>query len=460
MARFRSPDLSMPTTRMLLTRNRSGAIRSVIAIAVASVVCTSLAGTGSATAQSAGPAIPKTTSAPVTAATVAPKRAAPKPVVRKAAGKRKVTKPKTSTKSSSSSGSSGKTVAGSGGPAATGKNSGGYGQGTKGDKVLALQNRLKELKFDIAEPDGKFGDETYHAVMAFQKVNRLARTGRANVATLTALETAVEPAPLQPAGGAERVEIDLINQYLGIYQNNVLVRLLSISSGSGKDFCVLDPDTQKTECDKAITPGGSFRVARRVIGWRESKLGLLYNPLYFNGGIAIHGAASVPGYPASHGCVRIPMTSSQWFPDEVADGTPVYVFGGEKAPVPLNAKAPADARTATTIAGSATSTTSNATNVTNATTTSTTPNIVRTSLPGATTTPAATSVTTVVTQTTLAGTATTATTATTASTTPTATTTPTGTATTGTVATTTASSSTTSTSSTTTGLVRILPPAS
>ena len=97
----------------------------------------------------------------------------------------------------------------------------------------------------------------------------------------------------------------------------------------------------------------SFRVARRVIGWRESKLGLLYNPLYFNGGIAIHGAASVPGYPASHGCVRIPMTSSQWFPDLVADGTPVYVSGGAKAPVPLNAKAPGEKAT-TTIPGGTT----------------------------------------------------------------------------------------------------------
>ena len=46
---------------------------------------------------------------------------------------------------------------------------------------------------------------------------------------------------------------------------------------------MLDPDTNKTACDKAITPGGSFRIRSRIIGWRESKLGLLYNPLYFNG---------------------------------------------------------------------------------------------------------------------------------------------------------------------------------
>ncbi len=442
MARFRSPDLSMRKTP-----NRTLAIRTAIPFAVASVVCASLAGIDSASAQSAGPAIPKTTSAPVTAATVPPKKA----TVKKATVTRKASTSKSSTKSSASgkAASSTKTVAGSGGPAATGKNSGGFGQGTKGDKVLALQTRLKELKYDISEPDAQFGDETYHAVMAFQKVSHLARTGRANVATLTALESATEPTPLQPAGGADRVEIDLINQYLGIYQNNALVKLLSISSGSGKDFCVLDPDTQKTECDKAITPGGSFRVARRVIGWRESKLGLLYNPLYFNGGIAIHGSASVPGYPASHGCVRIPMTSSEWFPDEVADGTPVYVFGGEKAPVPLNAKAPADSKTATTIAGSAPTAP-----------TTTVPNIVRTSLPGATvpgaTVPGATVPGATVPGATVPG-ATVPGATVPGATVPGATAAPTATAATtpATAATTTPTSSTT----TTTGLVRILPPA-
>ena len=282
-----------------------------------------------AAADPAGPAIPKTVP---TAPTIARQ---PKP---------RIARSKAPSKSKSSSG----TVSTNYGPAAVGKNAGGYGQGTRGDKVLALQTRLRELKYDITSPDGKFGDETHHAVMAFQKVNGLARTGRANAATLAALETAVDPAPLVPTGGADRIEIDIVHQFLGLYRGGALIRLLSISSGSGKEFCVLDPDTKKTECDTALTPGGSFRVAHRILGWRESKLGLLYNPLYFNGGIAIHGAPSVPGYPASHGCVRIPMTSSQWFPDEVGDGTPVYVSGGAKAPVPLNAKAPTDAKAGST----------------------------------------------------------------------------------------------------------------
>jgi hypothetical protein len=95
-------------------------------------------------------------------------------------------------------------------------------------------------------------------------------------------------------------------------------------------------------CATAVTPGGSFRVTRRISGWRTSRLGRLYNPLYFNGGIAIHGAASVPAYPASHGCVRITMSAASWFPGVVPNGTPVYVVGGVRAAVPFNEQAPTD----------------------------------------------------------------------------------------------------------------------
>ena len=44
-----------------------------------------------------------------------------------------------------------------------------------------------------------------------------------------------------------------------------------------------------------------------MTGWDPSPLGLLYDPMYFVAGYAIHGNPSVPPYPASHGCVRVPM---------------------------------------------------------------------------------------------------------------------------------------------------------
>ncbi len=338
-------------------------------LAIAAIATMTVGGTLEARAQgkTAGPAIPKApasaqatpvpnpTSAVAKPTTISEPVQTPKP--RRAVAKVQRPKAKAVAKTSravsssrtAKAGAKAKAVSTGGGASSTG----GFGQGASGTRVSAVQERLASLRYDVTSTDGKYGDQLYQAVMAFQKVNGLSRTGRVNTQTLTALDTATEPTPLIPTGGADRIEVDLQKQYLALYKAGSLYRLLSISSGSGKAFCVYDPETKKTECDKAVTPGGSFRVRSRWVGWRESKLGLLYNPLYFNGGIAIHGAPSVPATPASHGCVRIPMISSQWFPEQVTDGTPVYVFGGEEgAPVPLKSKAPADAKVAPTTAPS------------------------------------------------------------------------------------------------------------
>jgi lipoprotein-anchoring transpeptidase ErfK/SrfK len=48
-------------------------------------------------------------------------------------------------------------------------------------------------------------------------------------------------------------------------------------------------------------------VYRKVNGWDW----VLYYPSYFLRGFAVHGYVDVPTYPASHGCVRIPIWVSQ-----------------------------------------------------------------------------------------------------------------------------------------------------
>ena len=210
--------------------------------------------------------------------------------------------------------------------------------------MLEVQSLLQAARYDINVADGSFGDQTFHAVMAFQKANGLARTGRVSAQTLDALRSGLTPPPIVPDGGPDRIEVSLPKQYLALYRGGELLRILSISTGDGRPFCTLDPETGETACDKAITPPGSFRVTRRVIGWRESKLGLMYNPLYFNGGIAVHGAPSVPGRPASHGCVRIPMVSADYMPTVVPNGMPVYVSDGVTPLRVISSKiAPADA---------------------------------------------------------------------------------------------------------------------
>jgi len=201
--------------------------------------------------------------------------------------------------------------------------------GMQGEAVRALQQRLVALHYDPGPVDGRYGGGLTSAVMAFQKVAGMPRNGRATVDVLAAVAAATDPAPLLPDGGPTRIEVDFKRQVLFFWKDGVLLRVLPVSTGNGKRYC------EDGICGVAVTPSGSFRIERRIKGKRKSYLGLLYDPLYFYGGFAIHGSPSVPGYPASHGCVRIPMHVSRWMFDNVPNRTPVYLIGGKRPATPL-----------------------------------------------------------------------------------------------------------------------------
>lgn len=198
--------------------------------------------------------------------------------------------------------------------------------GRSGPDVLALEQRLEELRFDTGKVDGKFDQSTWQGVVAFQKVNGLKRTGTVDDNLKGLIEQSALPSGLIVSGGPTRIEVDISRQVLFLYKDGSLYRVVSVSSGSGKKYCDVSGKTGEQVCGEATTPRGKFRIQRRIPGWRESDLGKLYNPLYFTGGFAFHGAPSVPAYPASHGCVRLPMSVAEWFPSAVANGTSVYVY--------------------------------------------------------------------------------------------------------------------------------------
>jgi peptidoglycan hydrolase-like protein with peptidoglycan-binding domain len=202
----------------------------------------------------------------------------------------------------------------------------GLGTGARGPEVAALEQRLDALHYDVGKVDDVYDQNTAYAVTAFQKVNGMARTGRATDDVIAALATAKAPDPLVPNGGGDRVEVDIPRQVLFLYKGGTLQKILTVSSGSNQRFC------SEGWCRKAVTPGGSFEIYRQAKGWEDGPLGSLYNPQYFNGGIAIHGAKSVPAQPASHGCIRIPMSAAEWFPGQVYNGMPVHVVGVDGQP--------------------------------------------------------------------------------------------------------------------------------
>jgi len=179
--------------------------------------------------------------------------------------------------------------------------------------TFQVEQQLAGLRYDVGAVDGVVDARTSSAVMAFQKVYGLPRTGELTDAVAAQiLATRSAPPPLVPNGGPSRVEVDLGRQVLFLYEGGALSSILAVSSGTAA----------------TPTPTGAFRFYRYDPGWHTSRLGQLYNAVYFYGGYAIHGSGSVPAQPASHGCIRISLASSQWFPSHVSTSTAVYVLPG------------------------------------------------------------------------------------------------------------------------------------
>lgn len=113
--------------------------------------------------------------------------------------------------------------------------------------------------------------------------------------------------------GAKRVEINLTEQKLRAYQGNRVVLKTRISSGKNRG-----------------TPTSRFYA-----GWKDADH---YSSLFNNapmpwsvqvsGDIFIHGFTHVPNYPASHGCIRMPLTGgnpAKRFFNWVTPGTPITI---------------------------------------------------------------------------------------------------------------------------------------
>ena len=177
--------------------------------------------------------------------------------------------------------------------------------GSRGTPVLALERRLASLRHMVrGGPNRYYAFDTYEAVLAFQKVHGMARTGRVSRDVWRVLGRAKVPKARVAKGN--HVEVSKTLQVLYEVRKGKVVRITHVSTGATGN-----------------TPVGKFHVYGKVPGLNSHGM---YYSLFFTGAFAIHGYASVPPYPASHGCVRTPMWSAPGFYDRWAVGTTVYIF--------------------------------------------------------------------------------------------------------------------------------------
>jgi hypothetical protein len=199
--------------------------------------------------------------------------------------------------------------------------------GLESDATAKLQRALKEKGFYRGAVDGSYGPKTQHAVMAFRKEIGASRSYSWSDAHWDELE--LYQAPYTKFDEPDRVEVNLTKQTAHLFRKGELVATFPISSGNGERFFA------KSTWSTANTPTGNFKVYRRSTGWHESTLGLglMLNPWFFNGGIALHGSTEVPPGPASHGCIRLTVWDSDFIDKHLFIGIPVHVYRSSEGPV-------------------------------------------------------------------------------------------------------------------------------
>ncbi len=128
--------------------------------------------------------------------------------------------------------------------------------------------------------------------------------------------TACAQLPPASANPSKRVEIDKTTQTLRAYEGDKLILETHVSTGKWD----------------GSTPNGQFAAG--------DKYRMHYSRLFDNapmpysvevtGNVFIHGFGSVPRWPASHGCIRVPLDAgnpAKQFFEWVEPGTPIEIKG-------------------------------------------------------------------------------------------------------------------------------------
>lgn len=113
------------------------------------------------------------------------------------------------------------------------------------------------------------------------------------------------------SAGPERVVISLSDQLAYLYRGDTLMAVATISTGR----------------DDKPSPTGIFSVLDKRPFYRSKKYDNAPMPWMQRidqYGIALHGGFN-PGYPASHGCIRLPLAFAKKLYSVTDVGTPVYI---------------------------------------------------------------------------------------------------------------------------------------
>ena len=178
--------------------------------------------------------------------------------------------------------------------------------GARGSAVRLLQRHLARRGYVVGRR-GVYDGRTARAVLAFRKVTGLRRTMAADRAVMRRLARGGGRFKVRYPNHGKHIEVDLSRQVLALIRGNKVERIYHTSTGASA----------------TPTIRGSFRFYRSQPGLNSKEM---FHTQYFIRGYAIHGFKSVPVYPASHGCLRVPMEDARSIYDWIKLGDRIDVY--------------------------------------------------------------------------------------------------------------------------------------
>jgi hypothetical protein len=175
--------------------------------------------------------------------------------------------------------------------------------GSTGPSVLALNEALARLHIALGSVDSSFGLDTRDAVVAFQKLHGLPRTGSVDARFWQVLSASSTPRARYPG---DHIEVSKPLQVLFIVRGGRVILVSHVSTGATGN-----------------TPVGRWHVYSKVPGWLSDGM---FDSSFFLRGFAIHGYPTVPFYPGSHGCVRVPVWLAPRIYSYDPPGSTIYIY--------------------------------------------------------------------------------------------------------------------------------------
>jgi hypothetical protein len=179
--------------------------------------------------------------------------------------------------------------------------------GATGRFVQLVQQQLAALHLYIPQT-GVFDQGTELALDAY---HRLLGKGEGDTsldpATVTDLLNGVGSFHVRFPSQGQHAEGDLSDQVLAFIQGSKVKWLFPISSGKPSTPTIL----------------GNFQVYYKEPNYTSDGM---YYSAFFHGGYAIHGYDPAPDYPASHGCMRLPIVDAIFAYDWIQMGNWVDTY--------------------------------------------------------------------------------------------------------------------------------------